>query len=272
MTDDTFSRSQNLRKPTIRRLAERLVVACVCVAASSWALAAGDIESRPIKFAKGASSATVKSSIKGRQTIDYKLVAKAGQTMSVTLKSSSASNYFNVLPPGSNDVAVFIGSTSGNEWTGTLEASGTYTVRVYLMGAASRGGTANFTLTVGVTGAPVNAAAAASAAPKPDPTERAGAGSFDATGSIPCAQAKGPPMGQCPYGVARAGAGTATVVVTRPDGRKRFVFFEKGKATGADLSQADGNMDFRATKQADLYMIQAGNERYEIPEAVIFGG
>ena len=79
-------------------------------------------------------------------------------------------------------------------------------------------------------------------------------------------------MGQCDFGVARAGGGTAAVVVTRPDGRKRFIFFEQGKATGADLSQADGNMAFRASKQADLYVIQAGNERYEIPEAVVFGG
>jgi hypothetical protein len=31
-------------------------------------------------------------------------------------------------------------------------------------------------------------------------------------------------------------------------------------------------MRFRATKRADLYKIDAGNERYEIPEAVIFGG
>mgnify|MGYP003391749827 CR=1 FL=1 len=68
------------------------------------------------------------------------------------------------------------------------------------------------------------------------------------------------------------GAGTAALVVTRTDGRKRTIFFDKGKATGADLSQADGNMEFRATKEADLYRIQAGNERYEIPEAAIFGG
>ena len=102
--------------------------------------------------------------------------------------------------------------------------------------------------------------------------ERAGQGQFDANGKIPCAQHKGQPMGQCEFGVAREGGGTATVAVTRLDGRKRFIFFQKGKATGADLSQADGNMTFRATKEADLYMIRAGDERYEIHEAVIFGG
>ena len=79
-------------------------------------------------------------------------------------------------------------------------------------------------------------------------------------------------MGRCTFGVVRAGGGTATVVVTHPDGRKRFIFFEKGKAVGADLGQADGSMTFRVTKEADLYMIRAGDERYEIPEAVIFGG
>ncbi len=102
--------------------------------------------------------------------------------------------------------------------------------------------------------------------------ESAGQGDFDATGKITCAQAKGQPMGQCPFGVSREGNGTATVSVTLPDGRKRAIFFENGKAIGADLSQADGNMDFKATKEHGLYMINAGNERYEIPEEVIYGG
>lgn len=95
---------------------------------------------------------------------------------------------------------------------------------------------------------------------------------FDATGQIPCAGRAGQPMGQCRFGVARDTGGTATLVVTRADGRKRFIFFEKGKATGADMSQADGNMRFRASKSADLFKIDAGDERYEIPEAAVFGG
>jgi hypothetical protein len=63
------------------------------------------------------------------------------------------------------------------------------------------------------------------------------------------------------------------VVVTRPDGRKRFIFFEKGKAVSADLSQADGNMTFRAAKSGNgMFLIDAGDERYEFPESVVFGG
>jgi nitrous oxidase accessory protein NosD len=99
-------------------------MACTLLVASSCALPASAIESRPVRFAKGASAATLKGSLKGEQIIDYTLRAKAGQTMSITLKTSNLSNYVNVLPPGSKDVAMFVGSTSGNEWTGPLAADG----------------------------------------------------------------------------------------------------------------------------------------------------
>jgi len=130
-----------------------MLVASVLLLASPIADAADGIVSKPLQFAKGASSATVKGSIKGGATIDYKLRAKAGQTMNVALKTSNAANYFNVLPPGSKDVAIFIGSTEGNEWTGALPADGEYTIRVYMMrSAARRNETANYTLTVGIPG------------------------------------------------------------------------------------------------------------------------
>ena len=238
----------------------------VAVLAAPHVLAADGIETRPVKFAKGASSATLKGSIHGRQTIDFTLRAKAGQTMSVTLSSPNAGLAFNVLPPGSSDVAI-PEAIERQQWTGALPADGEYKIRTYLPRSAARlGETANFTLTIAINGSAAISNGDSAAA------RRAGEGSFDATGKIPCAQAKGQPMGQCDFGVARAGGGSATVSVTRPDGRRRAIFFDKGKAVGADLSQADGNMTFRATKQADLYMIQAGEERYEIPEAVVFGG
>jgi hypothetical protein len=105
-----------------------------------------------------------------------------------------------------------------------------------------------------------------------DSALRAGQGKFDATGPLPCAFAAGQPMGRCEFGVARAGGGYATVVVKKPDGRTRAIFFRMGRPLGADLSQADGNMAFGATKEAGLYRIRAGDERYEIAEAVVFGG
>jgi hypothetical protein len=105
-----------------------------------------------------------------------------------------------------------------------------------------------------------------------DSALRAGEGKFDANGKIPCAQHKGQPMGQCDFGVARAGGGYATVVVTLFDGRKRMIFFRMGIPIGADSSQADGYGEFRATKESDLNVIRVGDERYEIPDAVVLGG
>ncbi len=105
-----------------------------------------------------------------------------------------------------------------------------------------------------------------------DSALRVGQGRFDATGSIPCAQHAGQPMATCKFGAARAGGGYTTVIVTRPDGRTRAIYFRMGRPIGADTSQADGYPEFRATKQSDLHLIRIGNERYEIPDAVVLGG
>lgn len=105
-----------------------------------------------------------------------------------------------------------------------------------------------------------------------DSALRAGQGDFDATGQVPCAQSAGQPMTRCDFGVARAGGGYATVVITKPDGFKRAVFFRMGIPIGADTSQADGYGEFQREKESDLHHIRVGNERYEIPDAVVLGG
>lgn len=104
-----------------------------------------------------------------------------------------------------------------------------------------------------------------------DSALRAGQGKFDATGNIPCAQYLGQPMGRCEFGVARAGGGFATVVIKKPDGLTRAIFFRIGKPIGADTSEADPGK-FSATREGDLNFIRIGNERYEIPDAVVLGG
>jgi hypothetical protein len=105
-----------------------------------------------------------------------------------------------------------------------------------------------------------------------DSALRAGRGEFDATGTIPCAQHVGQPMTECSFGVARAGGGYATVLVTRPDGTKRALFFRMNRAIGADTSQADGYPEFSAAREGDLHLVRVGGERYEIPDMVTLGG
>lgn len=110
----------------------------------------------------------------------------------------------------------------------------------------------------------------ASSGVSPDDAKVAGT-NYHATGSIPCSMGGGQPTGSCPFGVQREGNGSGTVTVTKPDGRTRNIFFDDGRATGADSSQADPGA-FSASKQSDLNIIRIGAERYEIPDAVIYGG
>jgi heat shock protein HslJ len=104
-----------------------------------------------------------------------------------------------------------------------------------------------------------------------DSALRAGQGRFDVTGKLPCAQQAGLPLSPCEFGAARAGGGYTTVVVTRPDGRTRAIFFRLGRAIGADTSQADGMPPFAAVRDGDTYRIRVGAERYEVPRDVVLG-
>ena len=111
------------------------------------------IREQQIQFERGEARATLKGTIQGDETVDYKLCAAAGQSMVVHFKAKNASAYFNVLPPGS-DEALFVGSSSGNRFEGTPPAGGDYTIRVYLMrNAARRNESTTYTLEVSVTGA-----------------------------------------------------------------------------------------------------------------------
>lgn len=105
-----------------------------------------------------------------------------------------------------------------------------------------------------------------------DSALRAGQGDFDANGSIPCSSDGSPPREECQFAVARHGGGYATVVITRPDGRTRAIFFMLGVAVGADTSEADGYHDFGAEKIDDVHHVRVGPERYEIVDAVVLGG
>jgi hypothetical protein len=113
----------------------------------STAAVADNIQTKRVQFKEGANSATVESTIKGYQSIDYVLRANKGQAMNVSMATDNSSNYFNIIPPEESDVAIFVGSMSGNQYEGILPKSGDYTVRVYLMrNAARRDEVANYRL------------------------------------------------------------------------------------------------------------------------------
>jgi hypothetical protein len=113
------------------------------------------IETQRVTFAAGADSILLKGQLKGDQTLDYKLRAGAGQTLTVELKGSNLQNYFNVMPAGSEN-ALFIGSSSGNSFRGLLSSDGDVRVRLFLMRpAARRQEASNYSLRLGIIGAPL---------------------------------------------------------------------------------------------------------------------
>jgi hypothetical protein len=170
-----------------------------------------------------------------------------------------------LLAPGETEVVFFNGSTRDNQYEGTLPKSGEYKIRVYMMrSAARRNEVADYRLEIIISGAGEKSAAAGHDA-------KVAGTDFNATGDIPCSMGGGQPAGSCKFGVKREGGGSGTVVVTKPDGRTRSIFFDKGKAIGYDQSQADPG-EFRASKEADLFVVHIGSERLEIPDVVISGG
>jgi hypothetical protein len=230
------------------------------------AFAADDIRTERVQFKKGASSTVVEASIKGYETVDYVLGARAGQHMNVSLATKHGATYFNILAPSENEVAMFNGSVSQNQYEGTLPASGDYKIRVYMMrSAARRNEVAHYRLEMIVDGAGHPAVHAPSRDAKVAGTD------FHATGNIPCSMGKGQPTGSCAFGVKREGNGSAMVTVTKVEGSKRVIFFENSRAISYDQSQADTGK-FKVEKESDLNIIHIGDERYEIPDAVVQGG
>lgn len=90
---------------------------------------------------------------------------------------------------------------------------------------------------------------------------------FDATGEVACATDGIQPARTCLFGVIREGHGNAGVWIVLGNGTERQILFESGAPVTSD---APGVMTFEM--QSDLFMIRIGEERFEIPEAVVNGG
>lgn len=239
----------------------RTLTALIVVLGTTAPTFAQGIRSVRVTFKTGTSAATLTGSLKGDETVDYLVNARAGQSMKVTLKTGNSANYFNVLPPGS-EAAIAMGATIGSEWSGALPADGDYRIRLFLMrSAARRNETATYTLAVGITG---SVDAKVSGTP------------YHATGDVPCSFGPDPKgSAKCSFGVIRKGAGAADVYLASPGfdvklhkDDLRVLRFVGDKVTGQDASEK-----VIATKEGDNWLITVNDAFfYTIPEAVILGG
>lgn len=243
-------------------------LAALAILAVSGPLLAADGPPPPRKervtFAKGASSATIMSTMKGGGDVDYLVRAAAGQTLKVKLEGTNAQNDFNILPPGSANVAMYVSSMTGERtWSGMLPADGDYAIRVYLMRPAARRNEASqYTLTVAVSGKPlppISAARDAKVAGTP----------YHATAKVSCTLPYQPDIKSCDAGVVRRGNdGTATFEALGPAGVQRRILFVQGNPVAADTMNP-----VTATRQGDVTVVKVSDdERYDIPDAFLNGG
>lgn len=233
------------------------LITALAVAGLLIAMPATAQQTVPVTFAKGRSSAVVTGSIKGDQDRTYTVDAHAGQTMTVTLKSTKGSAEMNVFAPG-NDTAISLGSNNPYKFTTVLPTTGRYRVQVFQMRAAARRGeTASYNLTIGITGG----GKASTDALVPGTR-------YNATADIKCVTSVGGKTGACKAGVIRRGNGNATVELKTPDGGQRSITFTNGKATGSDSTNR-----LTATRAGDDTIVRIGTvEIYTIPDALVFGG
>jgi hypothetical protein len=217
---------------------------------------------RDIRFAAGASSTELKGTVKGDGATHYRLVAGAGQTLSVELKAANGAQQFNIVAPGSNE-AMFFGETTGRQAKLVLPTDGAYLIQTYLMrSAARRNESSSYTMSVAVTGA------ALPALPGRQDAKVAGT-RFHATAQLPCKPPYGAAATNCDAGVVRRGRdGTATVEIRGPNQLFRQILFVKGAPVTSNSAQA-----MSARRQGDITIVDiGGDERYDIPDALLTGG
>lgn len=146
---------------TFARIAGTTLLALLFAAPCAGVLAADKITTIPVQFAQGKTDTTVKGSFKGDDTVEYRLTAQAGQTLSVTVSGSSNAD-INVLPPAGyvigdgSRLAFATESTYAKDRKSHTESvrlptSGEYRIQVYQPRvSARRGSVVKYSLKIGL--------------------------------------------------------------------------------------------------------------------------
>lgn len=119
------------------------------------------------------------------------------------------------------------------------------------------------------------AASALAEAPAPGSDEtaaRAKRGVFDARARAPCAQIEGEALGICAVAVARGGDGRATVVATFANGFSRTLHFAGGAFLRANATMSGVGTDIDWRLEEGVHRIRVDDQRFELPDALLFGG
>lgn len=99
---------------------------------------------------------------------------------------------------------------------------------------------------------------------------------YNATTLLSCGFDGAAPTQTCEAGVKRNWGedGTNLVEVTKPDGRKRAIFFNGNEPFSAESAQSDGSAgwDFKTQRDGDRVTITYGPETYVVVDALITGG
>jgi hypothetical protein len=142
-----------------------------CLALVLWAAAVGlaggvavaqtlELRAYRVVFPAGTVGTTIRETIEGKETILYRIAARKGQVLQVTLESTRGTALFGVYGPGRGpgDAPIARSDELGptvpgvNRFNGELSRAGDYTVAVTLVrSAANRGDRVPFTLSLRVT-------------------------------------------------------------------------------------------------------------------------
>ncbi len=104
-----------------------------------------------------------------------------------------------------------------------------------------------------------------------DMEKHAKRGRFNSRTTLPCAQERGEPPGTCEAGVARGADGTAVVAVRFPNGFARHLRFAGGRFLSADTTMSGTGRDTDWALREGVHVIRVDDQRYEIPDAFVFG-
>lgn len=122
-----------------------MIVFMAVILFAATALSGQTTSVRRVAFSRGRTTAVLKGSIVNDGMNQYLLGARAGQTMSVHIKSPKNQTQFDVYPRDDRWALVDLGAEDTTDWQGALPASGDYVLSVYPVG-----GNTSYTLEVAI--------------------------------------------------------------------------------------------------------------------------